>query len=105
MRTLARNALNSFDRVGYVGFPHKLKLKSYDFYIIFRHFLMMKYFLTHLDRNSSSDRATNAGVPQDSSFGPTVSLSRISDLFENVPLMILVSSQNVTKHLACGNKL
>ena len=44
-------------------------------------------------------------VLYDSSFEPTTSLSCISDFLDDVILMILVSAQNVTKQLACGNKL
>ena len=104
MGTSAKNWLKGFDRVAHISLPHNIK--SYDiFWKLFSSFLSGKELLIHLGINSSSEWAINAGVSRSSSFEPTISLSCINDLFDDIIFMILVSTQNVTKQFACGNKL
>ena len=97
MGTSARNALKGFDRYKHVDIPHKTY--SCDiFWKFFYHilsFLNGKMLPIYLNRKSS----------QVSSFGPTLYFLCISNLFNDVLLIILVSTQNVTNYLACWTKL
>ena len=98
METSARNALKSFDRYKHVDLPHKT-YSCEIFWKLFNHilsFLNGKMLLIYLNRKSSSE-----SVSQASSFGPTLYFLCISNLFNDVLLIILVSTQNVTNYLAC----
>ena len=62
-----------------------------------------------LDGKSSQGYPVNAGGPQDSIFGLTLSLLYINDVLDDVSivllsmLMVLLSILSVIRHLICGN--
>ena len=94
MGILPSNGLKRFGRVGHIDLPHKHKF--YDIYWkLFYHilsFLNDKGLLIHLDRNLSFEWVFK--------FWTNSLPFEHRDLFDNILLMILVSTQNVTKHLA-----
>ena len=54
----ARNGLKAFDRVRYVGLPHKLKFYDIFLEVALPYFVFLndgKRLITDLDRNSSSN--------------------------------------------------
>ena len=116
-RDVFRTVLTIYNRAfiwkllpGLTHFHHKLK--SYDifwkFFYYILSFLSGKGVLIHLDRISFSESAIKVRAPQGSSFVPTLSLSRISEVllkFDEVLLVILVSTQNVTRYLPCTKKV
>ena len=109
-RAVALDISKAFDRVWHAGLLHKLRSYgiSGQIFDLISSFLSNRRLRVVLDGKSSQKYPVNAGVPQ----GPTLLrfsyytlmtfLMMLSVILLSM-LMILLSTQNVIRHLICGN--
>ena len=107
--TVTLDIFKAFYRVWHAGLLHKLKSYriSDQIFGIICSFLSNRWSRVVLD-GKPVEYPVNAGVPQSSSLGPTLSLLYIITLFMISEillsmLMILLSTLSVIGHLLCGN--
>ena len=109
-RVVTLDISKAFDRVWHADIYHKLRsygLSGQIFGLI--SFLSNRHFRVVLGRKSSQEYPVDAGVPQGSILGPTLSLLYINETFLMLSvillsmLMILLCILNVIRHLTYGN--
>ena len=90
----------AFDRVWHVGLLHKLKSYgiSGQIFGLISSFLSNSPLLVVLDGKSSQEYVVNAGVPQGSILGPTLSLLYINDLPDDVICDIAIYADDSTPY-------
>ena len=112
-RAVALDISKAFDRVWHAGLLHKLKSYgiSGPIFGLISSFLSNRQLRVVLDGKSAQEYPVNAGVPQGSILGPTLSyytsmtfLMMLSVILPSM-LMILLSILNLIGHLICGNNL
>ena len=109
---MALDISKAFDTVWHAGL-HKLKSSGIlgQIFGLISPFVSNRWLRVVLYGKSSEEYPGNAGVPEGSSFGPTLFPLYINDLPNDViynilsMLMILLSILSVTKHLIFGNNL
>ena len=103
-RAVALDISNAFNRVWHAGLIHKLK----SFGISGQIFGLISSFLSNwrlrvvLDGKSSQEYLINAGVPQGSILGPTLSLLYINDLPDDVIRNIAIYADDTTLYSKCN---
>ena len=102
-RAVALDISKAFDRVWHTGLLHKLKsyLISGQAFGLISSFLSNRWLRVVLDGKSSQEYPVNAGVPQGSSFGPTLFLLYINDLPDDVVCNIDAYADNTTLNSKC----
>ena len=102
-RAVALDISKAFDRVWHAGLLHKLKPYGISGQI----FGLISFFLSNrrlrvvLDGKSSQEYPVNAGVPQESIYGPTLFLLYINDPPDDVICNIAVYADDATLHSKC----
>ena len=102
-RVVALHISRAFDRVWLAGCHHKLKSYgiSGQIFGLISSFLSNRRLRVVLDGKSSQEYPVNAGIPQGSTFGPTLFLLYINDLPDDVICNIAIYADDT--HLICGN--
>ena len=102
-RAVALDISKAFDRVWHAGLLHKLKSYgiSGQIFGLISSFLSNRWLQVILDGKSSQECPVNAGVPQGSILGPTLSLLYIYDLPDDVICNIAIYADDTTLYSKC----
>ena len=102
-RAVALDISKAFDRVWHAGLLHKLKSYgiSGQIFGLISSFLSNRPLSVVLDGKSSQKYPVNAGVPQGSILGPTLSLLYINDLPDDVICDIAIYADDTTLYSKC----
>ena len=102
-RAVALDISKAFDRVWHAGLLHKLKSYgiSGQIFGLISSFLSNRWLQVILDGKSSQECPVNAGVPQGSILGPTLSLLYINDLPDDVICNIAIYADDTTLYSKC----
>ena len=102
-RVVALDISKAFDRVWHAGLLHKLKSYgiSGQIFGLISSFLSNRRLQVVLDGKSSQEYPVNAGVPQGSILGPTLFLSHIKDLSDDVICNIAIYANDTTLYSKC----
>ena len=107
-RAVALDISKAFDKVWHAC--RLRKLKSYEIwgqiFGLISSFLSNRRLRVVLNGNSSQEYPVNAGVPQGSILGPTLTLMTLLMMLSVIlltMLMILLSTLSLIRHLICGN--
>ena len=97
-RTVALDLSEAFDRVCYAGLLHTLKSYgvSGQIFVLICSFLSNRRLWAVLDGKSLQEHLANAGVPQGSIHGPTLSTIHINDLPDDVICDIAIYTDGTT---------
>ena len=103
-RAVALDISKAFDRVWHAGLLHKLKSCgiSGQIFGLISSFLSNRRLQVVLDGKSSQEHPVNAGVPQGSILGPTLSLLYINDLPDDVICNIAIYADDTTLYSKCN---
>ena len=103
-RAVALDISKAFYRVGYAALLHKLKSYriSGQIFGLISCFLSNRRLRVVLDGKSSKENPVNAGVPQGSILGPTLSLLYINDLPDDVICNIAIYADDTTLYSKCN---
>ena len=99
-RAVALDIFKAFDRVWHAGLLHKLKSYgiSGQIFGLISSFLKNRRIRVVLDGKSSQEYPVNAGVPQGSILGPTLSLLYVNDLPDDVICNIAIYADDTTRY-------
>ena len=102
-RAVALDISKAFDRVWHAGLLHKLKSYgiSGQIFGLISSFLSNRQLRVVLDGKSSQEYPVNAGVPQGSILGPTLSLLYINDLPDDVICDIAIYADDTNLYSKC----
>ena len=102
-RHLAHNMSKAFDRVWHADLLQKLRCYwiSGQIFDLISSFLSSRWLRVILEGKSSQEYPVNAGVPQESILGPTLSLLYINGLPDNVIWNIVIYADNTTLYSKC----
>ena len=109
-RAVALDIFKAFDKVWYADLLYKLKSYriSGQVFGLISSFLSNRWLRVVLDGEFSQEYPVNAGVPQGSTFGPTLFLLYINELLDDGVCNIAIYADDTTlrqliRHLICGN--
>ena len=102
-RAVALDISKASDKVWQAGLVHKLKSYgiSGQIFGLICSFLSNRRLRVALDKKLSQEYPVNAGVPQASTLGPTIFLSYINDLSNDVICDITTHAHDTTLYSKC----